>query len=113
MSVSKCRKYAGFYPDIKPVVYSFSTYTSVKNVYTVVNIFGNNFFPDGTTAVNFGPYTNLPVIYNSSNNISFIVPFFSSSTSVPITYTVYVTSITNSNFNPFILYSNPTTYTIT
>jgi hypothetical protein len=113
MSGSKCRKYSGFYPNIKPIVYSFSTYTSVKNVYTVVNIVGENFFPDGTTTVKFGPYSNLPVIYNGSNNISFVVPSFSQSTSVPTTYTVYVTSVTNSNFNPFLLYSNATTYTIT
>jgi hypothetical protein len=113
MSSSKCRKYSGFYPNIKPIVYSFSTYTSVKNVYTLVNIVGENFFPNGTTAVNFGPYTNLPVIYNGSFNISFVVPSFSSSTSVPITYDVYVTTTTNSNFNPFLLYSTPTSYTIT
>jgi hypothetical protein len=64
MSVTKCRKYSGFYPNIKPIVYSFSTYTSVKNVYTVVNVFGQNFFPDGTTTVKFGPYTNIPVHYS-------------------------------------------------
>jgi hypothetical protein len=113
MSLSKCRKYSGFYPNLKPIVYSFSTYTSVKNVYTVVNVVGENFLPDGTTSINFGPYNSLPVMYNGSNNISFVVPFFSANTSVPITYNVYVTSITNSNFSPFVLYSNPISYTIT
>lgn len=113
MSLTKCRKYSGFTPNIKPIVYGFSTYTSVKNVYTVVNVDGENFFPNGATAVNFGNYTNLPVIYNSSYNISFVVPSFSSNTSVPMTFNVYVTSVTNSNLSPFILYSNPITYTIT
>jgi hypothetical protein len=42
-----------------------------------------------------------------------VVPSFSANTSVPMTFTVYVTSVTNSNLSPFVLYSNPITYTIT
>jgi hypothetical protein len=109
----KCNKYKSFYPDLTPVVYSFSTYSSSRNTYTVVNVIGKNFLPDGTTAVQFGSYTNIPIIYYSSFNISFVVPTPPSANTYPETYTVYVTLNTNSNFSPFLLYSNPVTYTIT
>jgi hypothetical protein len=105
----KCRKYKSFYPSLTPIIYGFSTYSSAKNTYTVVYVTGTNFLPDGTTTVQFGSYTNLPVVYYGSFNISFVVPI----PLTPATYKVYVTNNTNSNFNTGLLYSSPVTYTIT
>jgi hypothetical protein len=98
-----CRKYNGFYPSFKPTIYSLSTYESNVGQYNVVYINGLNFFPNGTTYVNFGIYTNIPITYYSSNNISFVVPtqaLFGS-------YNVVVVNIYNGNFSKPVQYSYP------
>lgn len=106
--VSKCRKFKGFLPNLTPQIYGLSMYTSTSGVYTIVNIVGNNFFPYGTTSVDFGPYRNISVNFFSSLNISFVIPI----SAPPGVYTIKVTGNTNQNFNPFLLYSNPETYTL-
>lgn len=98
-----CRKYNGFYPSFKPIIYSLSVYESNVGQYTVVYINGLNFFPNGTTYVNFGIYNNIPITYYSSNNISFVVPtqaLFGS-------YNVVVVNIYNGNFSTPVRYSYP------
>ena len=106
--VSKCRKKKGFLPDLNPQIYGLSMYTSTSGVYTIVNIVGNNFFPYGTTMVDFGSYRNISVNFYSSLNISFVIPIIAP----PGVYIIKATSNTNQNFNPFLLYSNPVTYTL-
>jgi uncharacterized protein (TIGR03437 family) len=85
----------------------------------MVYIDGSNFFPptNGITYVNFGNYTNLPVIFYSSFNISFVVPLNAGAGN----YTVTVVNIYNGNFSlqvntsyPGIPnYSNSVVYTLT
>lgn len=103
----------GFLPNINPIIYSLSTYTSKINVYTIVYITGVNFFPFGTTTIKFGPYTNLPVTYYSSFNISFALPITSNFSINPGNYIIQVTSVNNSNLFPNTVYSNKVTYTLT
>ena len=71
---SRCRKYKGFYPSFTPEISYMSITTSVAGKYSFVSIRGQNFLPNGTTYVNFGGYTNIPVTYGSSFNIAFVVP---------------------------------------
>jgi hypothetical protein len=116
---NKCKKILKTYPSFTPTINSLSTTSSTKGSYSVVYIDGSNFLPPsiGTTYVNFGVYTNLPVIFFSSSYLSFTVPL-----NAPIgNYSVIVVNVYNGNFSsqvntsyPGILnYSNSIIYTIT
>jgi hypothetical protein len=107
----------GFYPSFSPVIDNMSATTSVAGKYSFVAINGSNFLPNGTTYVNFGGYTNIPVTYSSSFNIAFVVP------TKPIagSYSVVVVNVYNDNFSPSVNqsyagtlnYSNAVVYTLT
>ena len=104
-TVSSCRKYKGVYPSFTPNISNLSTTTSVAGEYSLVSISGQNFLPNGITYVNFGSYTNIQIIYNSSFNISFVIP-----TVAPVgDYNVVLVNIYNSNFSPPVNQSNPGT----
>ena len=113
----KCRRFQGFYPSFTPKLFNLSVNNSAFGEYTVVYINGANFLPNGTTFVNFGNYTHLPVTYYSSFNISFVVPINAN----PGTYNVQVVNLYNGNFSPSINntypgvlnLSNSINYTIT
>jgi hypothetical protein len=117
--VNRCRNFKGFYPSFAPVMYSLSNNTSSYRVYSFVNINGTNFLPPsyGTTYVNFGLFTNLPITFYSSYNISFAVPL----NAIQGNHNVTVVNVYNSNFSPAstqssvgnLNYSNSITYTIT
>jgi hypothetical protein len=104
----------GSLPNIKPIIYNLSTYTSKINAYTVVYISGANFFPFGTTNVTFGPLRNIPVTYYSSYNISFTLPQTTRNPLSAGTYSVQVTSVNDmTNIFPSTVYSNKVLYTLT
>ena len=114
-----CLKYRNIYPDFAPTINNLSVITSPAGVYKVVYISGSNYFPpcNGSTYVQFGSYTNIPIIYFSAFYISFVVP----QNAVAGIYTVKVINLYDGNFStpvnqsyPSIPnYSNPVTYTIT
>ena len=116
-NVSRCRKFKGFYPSFTPGISNLSTTTSVAGEYFLVSITGQNFLPNGTTYVNFGSYTSIQVIYNSSFNISFVVP----TAALVGNYNVIVVNVYNNNFSPSVNqtyqgtlnYSNAVVYTLT
>ena len=107
------------YPSYVPVIDSLSVTTSLVGTYSLVYISGNNFQPPaiGTTYVNFGTYTKLPITYFSTTSISFVVPI----NAVVGNYSVIVVNVYNGNFSapvnntyPGVLnYSNPVVYTLT
>jgi hypothetical protein len=98
-----CRKYKPAYPSFSPQIISLSTNVSIDGQYSLVYIYGTNFFLNGTTYVNFGSYTNIPITYYSSNNISFVVPI-----NAPTgTYNVSVVNIYNGNFSLPVKYTYP------
>lgn len=112
--------YKEFFPNFKPIIRSFSTYTSETGVYTVVNVLGQNFLPPsyGETYVNFGStFTEQQITFYNSFNISFVVPL----NAVPDEYVVTIVNIYNCNFSPQINQtfpgsknvSEPVTYLIT
>jgi len=108
-----------FYPSFNPIINGLSVTTSASGVYSLVYITGTNFVSptNGTTYVNFGSFTNLPIIFYSSFNISFVVPL----NALAGSYNVVVVNIYNGNFSTAVNssysgipnYSNPITYTIT
>ena len=108
-----------FYPSFSPIMNGLSVTTSNSGVYSLVYVTGSNFVSptNGTTYINFGSFTNLPITFYSSFNISFVVPL----NAVAGSYNVIVVSIYNGNFSPAVNtsypgtpnYSNPITYTIT
>jgi len=100
---NNCRKYNGFYPSFAPVISSLSITESIPGQYALVYIFGYNFFPNGTTYINFGQYKNIPITFYSSNNISFVVPLQATDG----TYNVVVVNIYNGNFSSPVKYSYP------
>jgi hypothetical protein len=102
---SRCRKYKGFYPSFTPEIGYMSTTTSVAGEYSLVSISGYNFLPNGTTYVNFGSYTNIQILYNSSFNISFVVP----AVALIGNYNVVVVNVYNNNFSPTVNQSYPGT----
>ena len=104
----------GFLPNIKPIIYGLSTYTSKISEYIVVYISGANFFPFGTTNVTFGPLSYIPVTYYSSYNISFTLPQTTRSILTAGTYSVQVTTVNNStNLFPSTVSSNKVLYSLT
>ena len=114
-----CRKYRNIYPDFAPTINHLSVTTSQAGVYTVVYISGSNYFPpcNGSTYVQFGSYSNIPIIYFNSFFISFVVP----QNAVAGVYTVKVVNLYDGNFSSPVNqsyasipnYSNPVSYTIT
>ena len=91
----KCARTKGTLPSFTPVIYDLSVYTSLAGTYSNVVITGQNFLPNGTTYVNFGNFTKIPVNYFSSFSISFIVP-----SNAPLgSYNVVVVNIYNSNYS--------------
>jgi hypothetical protein len=111
--------YNNSYPNFNPVINSLSVTSSLAGAYSLVYIDGSNFFPpsNGITYVNFGNYTNLPIIFYSSFNISFVVPV----KAVAGNYNVIAVNIYNGNFSPQVNtsyqgipnYSNSYVYTLT
>ena len=101
----KCVQKKGFTPSIIPVILNFSTNISKAGKYQLVNITGEN-FRYNNAQVKFGNISNIAITYNSSFNISFIVPI----NLLPGTYAVYVTTINNINVIPNIVYSSASTY---
>ena len=107
------------YPKFAPTIHKLSINNSAAAAYTVVDIIGENFLPPayGNTHVNFGVFTNIPFIFYSTMNISFVVP----KNAVPETYNVVAVNVYNNNFGSTInyrsigsnAYSNSVIYTIT
>ena len=116
--LSRCSN-KSFYPSFNPKIYSLSVTTSVSGVYSVVSIYGLNFFPpsNGSTYVNFGSFTNLPITFYNSFNISFVVPLNAGAGN----YNVVVVNLYNGNFSTAVdnsypsipNFSNQVIYTIT
>ena len=106
------------YPSFTPVIDSISIDSSIAGVYTVVYIRGSNFLPlcNGNSYVNFGSYTNLPIIFYNSFYISFVVPLDAPTGF----YNIQVVNVYNDNFalpvsqtySGKLNYSNSVTYTI-
>ena len=116
-----CNPNNSSYPNFAPSIYNLNVYTSVAGAYTVVHIIGDNFLPPayGNTYVNFGIFTNIPIVFYSTFNISFVVPQGAVATKYP--YNVEVVNVYNNNFGSSInyrasgsnVYSNNVSYTIT
>ena len=112
-----CRGYNGFYPSFNPILNSLSVTSSTAGSYSLVYVNGSNFLPNGTTFIKFGNYGYLPITYNSSFNLSFVVPL----NATPGNYNVQVVNVYNGNFSPEVNqsypgnlnFSNSITYTIT
>jgi hypothetical protein len=108
-----------FYPSFNPIINGLSVTSSASRAYSLVYITGSNFISptNGTTYVNFGSFSNLPITFYSSFNISFVVPLNALSGS----YNVVVVNVYNGNFSNAVNtsysgnpnYSNSITYTIT
>jgi hypothetical protein len=109
-SAVKCRKFEYKYPNTSPVIYSLSITKSVLGEYTVCYINGLNFSKSNTTGnstVTFGDIANIPVIFYSSLNLSFVVPNANSLVPGP-----YLVQVVNNNYFPSTLYSNTFEYTL-
>lgn len=108
-SALSCRVASNVLPDITPVINSLSPASSKHGVYTVIYLYGNNFVNKdskiGTSVVNFGStFTNLPISFYSSQEISFVVPSKASKGTYEIT-------VSNLRL-PYYLTSNSVTFTI-
>ena len=113
----KCRLYKSVLPSFTPIINNLSVTSSIAGQYSLVYINGNNFFTNAITYINFGSYTNIPITFYSSFNISFVVPL----NAPPGIYNVTVVNLYNGNFSPAVNqsypgnqnYSNTITYTVT
>jgi len=103
----KCTQKKGLMPSIVPIISNLSTNTSKAGEYQVVNITGGN-FRYNNTQVKFGNMSNIAITYNSSFNISFVVPV----TLAPGTYDIYVTTINKINVIPNVVYSSAVNYVL-
>jgi len=98
---NNCIKNRKQLPNMTPVMYSLSTTSSASGNYSCVNITGENFYPNGITYVNFGSFKNISITYESSFNISFVVPTAASAGS----YDVIVVDSYSGSLAPRVLYS--------
>jgi hypothetical protein len=105
--ISKCRQYYNTIPNLTPEMYSLSTYSSNNGTYTTVYVTGKNFLINNTY-IKFGN-VNLPVIFYSSLNISFVVQTFNVQT-----YNVNAVNQINysAQYQPSTLYSNTLEYQV-
>ena len=102
----KCRKFEYKYPNTTPLIFSLSPAKSILGDYTICYITGKNFSKENTTGnstVTFGNITNIPVIFYSSLNISFVVP-----NNLAIGF--YDVQVINNNYFPITQYSNKVEY---
>ena len=104
-----CRTYfQGSYPNLKPTIYSLSSYNAsifrITSYPFTVYILGTNFNTDENTTITFGSYKKIPITFYSSTSISFVIP----REAIQGEYNVQVvnTNITGS------LYSNIVVFTI-
>jgi uncharacterized protein (TIGR03437 family) len=107
-STVNARKYKYLYPNTSPVIYSLSLTSSDIGEYTVCYINGLNFSKETTTGnstVTFGDIANIPVIFYSSLNLSFVVP-----NNLPPGH--YLVQVINNNYFPSTTYSNKVEYTL-
>jgi len=112
-----CKLSKAVLPSFTPIVNNFSVTSSIAGQYSLVYINGSNFFPNGITYINFGPYQNIPVTYYGSFNISFVVP----TNAPPGNYNVFVVNLYNGQFSTPVRYtypgnlnySTPVTYSLT
>jgi len=88
----------GFYPSFKPVVYS------VSNINNTIYVNGFNFLhsSQGTTSIKMNEFSNMPISFYSSTNISFVSPFSIDNTNISKKITISVTNVYNGNFSPSI-----------
>ena len=73
-----CKRYRGYYPNTTPIITGLSVSNSIAGVYTVVYIYGINFYPNDVTTLDIiGPnktYENYPFVYFNNKCISFSIP---------------------------------------
>ena len=92
---SKCLTYKPSLPSFNPIINSLSSSSSVAGQYALIYVTGANFFPNGTTYINFGSYKNISVTFYSSFNISFVVPL----NAPKGTYNIVAVNIYNGNYS--------------
>jgi len=112
------KRYKAYYPILTPVIYTYDTNgvagaSGVAGKYNVVTVFGNNFYPNDVTKLDFiGPnkvYSNIEYVYYTNRTISFIVPGEAFQGN-------YKFQIKNVNYRltiPDYMYSNKVSYTLT
>lgn len=90
------------YPSFVPHLYSASITFAAQNEYCVVSLFGDRFFPDGTTFVQICDdkgnivCNNVSIVFITTQTVSFVFP-----TWLPAgVYSVQVINVYNSNFSP-------------
>lgn len=102
-SYKQCKRHKSVLPKFRPLISTISRNSSVAGQYTIVYISGTDFFGFGLTSVNFGSYTNIPIVYYSSFNISFVVPPSASKGN----YNIRVVNIYNGQLGASANYSYP------
>ena len=113
-----CKRYRAYYPNITPVIYAYSTNggvagaPGVAGTYNVVTVYGNNFYPNDVTKLDFiGPnkvYSNIEYIYYTNRKISFIVP----SEAFQGNYEFQIKNVNYRLLIPDYLYSDKVPYTL-
>ena len=111
-----CRLYNPVLPSFSPSIINMSVTSSIAGQYSLVYINGNNFFPNTVTYVNFGQYTNIPITFYSSFNISFVVPLNAAAGNYNVivvnTYTGQFSPCVNNSYPGNLNYSNSLNYTL-
>lgn len=112
-----CRKYKQNIPTLKPYINSLSKNSAPFNSYIQIYVYGENFFPNGLTSVDFGNIKNISINYLGSNSFYFELQ----NIAFPGVYNIVVNNSLNlptrntiANTNNFIgLQSNAVQFTIT
>jgi len=112
-----CNKYKKIIPNLEPYINSLSQYSSQLNTYIQIYVYGENFFSNGQTSVNFGNIQNIPINFLNSNSFYFELQNFA----FPGIYNIVVNNSVNFNaknitantFSNVVLQSNRVQYTIT
>ena len=112
-----CNKYKRVVPDLTPFISGLSSYSTQVNNYAVVYVYGENFFSNGSTTVNFGNVKNIAINFLSQSSFFFQLPVSSVAGNYNITVENNIflngTTVTSNTGNGLTLVSNTVVFTIT
>jgi hypothetical protein len=111
-----CNKYKRVIPDLTPFISGLSSYSTKLNTYTLVYVYGGNFFSNGATTVNFGNIKNIAINFLSQSSFFFELPVSSVAGNYNITVENNIflngTTVVSNTGHGLSLVSNTVVFTI-
>lgn len=113
---TSCRKTTKNIPNLKPYINSLSKYSSQFNFNIQLYVYGENFLPNGLTALDFGNIQNVNITYINPNILYFELHnfIFPGVYDIVVKNTLHLNAknVTANSVNGITLESNAVPYTV-